>query len=91
MNTVGNIKYLHNQGTCKHCGIALYSHKNERRYVCGHCEIKHDNTGRFARKVQDYVVKAKPISEKRKLHLLETQVDDLKREVAYWKDKANAR
>jgi len=81
MSMAGDIKYLHNQGTCKHCGIAL----------CGHCEIKHDNTGRFARKVQDYVVKAKPISEKRKLHLLETQVDDLKREVAYWKDKANAR
>jgi len=87
---VGNVTNLHKQGKCKHCGIALFSYtSNVRRYVCGQCEPKHDMTGRYARKVNDYVPYIPEISDERALFLLENQIDDLKREVLFWKAKAN--
>ena len=52
-------------------------------------EPKHDMTGRFARKINDYVPYIPEISDERALMLLENQIDDLKREVLFWKAKAN--
>ncbi len=91
MSMVGNVTNLHKQGKCKYCGIALYSYNNERRYVCGGCEPKHDMTGQFARQINDYVPYIPEISDERALILLENQIDDLKREVLFWKAKANDR
>jgi len=46
-------------------------------------------TGRFARQINDYVPYIPEISDERALMLLENQIDDLKREVLFWKAKAN--
>jgi len=89
MNMVGSLSDLQKQGKCKHCSIPLFGYKNERRYVCGHCEPKYDMTGRYARKVKDYVPKISEISKERSKQLLEDQIDTLKREIAYWREKAN--
>ena len=86
---VGKVTSLHKQGKCKHCSIPLYGHSNTRRYVCGHCEPKYDMTGRYARKINDYVPYIPEISDERALMILENQIDDLKREVLFWKAKAN--
>ena len=86
---VGKVTNLHKQGKCKHCSIPLYGYSNTRRYVCGHCEPKYDMTGRYARKIDDYVPYIPEISDERALMILENQIDDLKREVLFWKPKAN--
>ncbi len=86
---VGKVTNLHKQGKCKHCSIPLYGYSNTRRYVCGHCEPKYDMTGRYARKINDYVPYIPEISDERALMILENQIDDLKREVLFWKAKAN--
>ena len=75
---------LYKQGTCKKCFIPLFGYKNERRYLCGDCA---GGKGNFARKINDYVVVNTPISEQKKVQLMEAQIDDLKREVALWKEK----
>ena len=77
---------LYKQGRCKRCYIALFGYKNERRYLCGDCA---GGKGNFARKINDYVIINTPISEEKKAQLLEAQIDDLKREVAFWKEQCD--
>jgi|15BtaG_2_1085339.scaffolds.fasta_scaffold120607_2 hypothetical protein len=85
--SVGKTNPLVKQGKCKNCGVPLYGYKFERRYVCGDCE---GSKGDYARPIQDYVAKVPELDDERKEILLSNQIDDLKRQVAYWKEKANA-
>jgi len=82
MIKVGN---LVKQGQCKKCRIPLFGYSEKRRYLCGDCS---GGKGNYPRKIVDHVAKAPTLDETRTALLLQNQVDDLKRQVRYWKSKA---
>lgn len=81
---------LYKQGKCRTCSIPLFGYKNVRRYLCGDCSKTDSNRGMYARKINDYVTYIPDIDSKRATIILENQIDNLKRDVLYWKEKANA-
>ena len=85
-----NVAEIMKQGKCRECEVPLYGYKNMRRYLCGHCSSATGNRGIYARKVNDYVPYIPDIDAERATIILENQIDDLKREVLYWKEQANA-
>ena len=74
------------QGKCKKCNIAIFGYSEKRKFLCGDCT---GNKGDYPRKINDYIPVIEPLSEERKEFITQNQLDTLKNEVLFWKEKYN--
>ena len=92
MKKFEKVGQLHKQGTCKVCRISCFGYKRVSRDLCGNCldpETGNRHPYLEGRRVNDDVAKVPEIDAVRETMILDNQIDSLKREVNYWKNKYN--